>query len=52
MKGICQKETSQLKGKMEEFEQSNKLVLDYNLEYKINIHESILMWIDNKKLNK
>lgn len=29
--------------KPEQFEQQNKVVLDYNPKYKINIHEAILM---------
>lgn len=33
--------------KAEKFLQQNKVVLDYNLEYKVNIHESILIKVNN-----
>lgn len=50
--GICQMDTgANWKGsqkiKLEKFEQQNKLILDYNPGYKINIYESTLLWIND-----
>ena len=42
---VAKSEGSQWKGfqwpKLEQFEQPNKVVLDYNTKYRINIHKSI-----------
>ena len=53
MIGVCQRDTG-AKGKSsqwskpEQFEQHNKVVLDYNSKYKINIHESTDMLVQYK----
>lgn len=55
MKRVCQGCTGAKSSqwpKVEQFEQQiNKVVLDYNAKYKVNIHESILIQI-NDRINR